>query len=278
MTENTDPFVSDTPTTPIGKEAYELRRIDAMGAVVEAAWNLREWLRECARRPILRPVLDSLVSSVRARLSGELCDADLAEWASQLPSNGVTAESLLAALGKLFCFRLPEGAPIPELKWPTLSRHRARMVAARLCDEKGELLFDPNDDADVDAVERMEGSLLQHIWELGEALDAGGDRSGQDLDASDSTDEPTVAEDFRSLHWDGTTYEFTPTQAAWVRVLWEHWKQRTATVGEQSVLESAESNSGRLRDVFKNHPAWGTLIVPSKKGAFKLERPTEKKG
>lgn len=112
--------------------------------------------------------------------------------------------------------------------------------------------------------------------ESGDAADGGevGNESGL-VDRQSQNVTAKAGDDFRSMNWYGTIHEFTPTQAACIRVLWEHWKQETPTVGEQTILESAESNSPRLRDVFKNHAAWGTMIVPANKGAFKLEPPTE---
>lgn len=82
--------------------------------------------------------------------------------------------------------------------------------------------------------------------------------------------------DFRSVRWFGEAYEFTSTQAACVKVLWEHWEQRTSAVGETSILESAGAGGERLRDIFDKgkHPAWGTMIVDSRKGAFRLQPKT----
>lgn len=78
--------------------------------------------------------------------------------------------------------------------------------------------------------------------------------------------------DFGSTLWFGKKYIFTPTQAACVKVLWEAWRLGTAEVGESTVLESADSSSSRLRDVFDKgqHPAWGTMIQSPGKGLFKL--------
>lgn len=77
--------------------------------------------------------------------------------------------------------------------------------------------------------------------------------------------------DFRSVDWFGESYAFTPTQAACVKVLWEHWEQDTPEVGDQTILEVADSTSNRLDSVFKDCPAWGTMIVPGKtKGTRRL--------
>jgi hypothetical protein len=82
--------------------------------------------------------------------------------------------------------------------------------------------------------------------------------------------------DFRSVHWYGNDYTFTPTQAACVKVLWEAWKNGTPEVGQETILEhpQVEAESKRLVDVFKDHPAWGTMIVKGQTaGAYKLAAP-----
>jgi hypothetical protein len=86
--------------------------------------------------------------------------------------------------------------------------------------------------------------------------------------------------DFRCVRWFGAEHTFTGTQAACVKILWEHWEQGTPAVGEQTILEAADSSSGQLRDVFDkgSHSAWGTMIVEARKGAFRLQTPAESGG
>jgi hypothetical protein len=83
------------------------------------------------------------------------------------------------------------------------------------------------------------------------------------------------ANDFRSVRWYGTEYIFTPTQAACVRVLWDAWERGSPVVGQDLILETAGSTGARLRDVFDKgrHPAWETMIVSPRKGAFRLNAP-----
>jgi hypothetical protein len=86
--------------------------------------------------------------------------------------------------------------------------------------------------------------------------------------------------DFRSVHWFGKVYYFSPTQAACIKVLWQAWKNRTPEIGQDTVLEDpgVEANAKRLIDVFRDrdsesgyHPAWGIMIVSgSTKGSFRL--------
>lgn len=77
--------------------------------------------------------------------------------------------------------------------------------------------------------------------------------------------------DFRSVHWHGDDYAFSPTQAAVVRVLWEAWEGGVPDVGQVTLLEAAGSDSERLRSVFTGHPAWAVLIVAgTSKGSYRL--------
>jgi hypothetical protein len=93
------------------------------------------------------------------------------------------------------------------------------------------------------------------------------------------------SEDFRSVHWYGTDYTFTPTQAACARVLWRQWENRTPEIGEDTILTDKEvdAEARRLLDVFRDrkqpngyHPAWGKMIVAgTTKGAYRLNPPQE---
>lgn len=104
----------------------------------------------------------------------------------------------------------------------------------------------------------------------GASQEAAGTESAERLaDARHSTD-------FRSVHWFGEDYEFTATQAACVKVLWEEWKNGTATVGQETILEMSGSTTSRLKSIFGNgkHPCWGAMIVPGEaKGTFRLQSP-----
>jgi hypothetical protein len=84
---------------------------------------------------------------------------------------------------------------------------------------------------------------------------------------------PRHSADYRSVHWFGADYTFTPTQAAVIRQLWEAWEDGTPGLGQETLLEGAGSTGDRLRDVFRGSPAWGTLVVPLGKGLFALAPP-----
>jgi hypothetical protein len=80
--------------------------------------------------------------------------------------------------------------------------------------------------------------------------------------------------DFRSVHWYGIDYQFTPTQAACVKVLWEAWINGTPDVGQETILDKAGSQCSRLDHLFrksgKMHPAWSRLIISRSKGSYRL--------
>jgi hypothetical protein len=76
--------------------------------------------------------------------------------------------------------------------------------------------------------------------------------------------------DYCAVRWHGEAYTFTPTQAAVVRQLWEAWADGSPEVRQETLLEAADSTAGRLRDLFRGHPAWGNLIVPAAKGMYRL--------
>lgn len=94
---------------------------------------------------------------------------------------------------------------------------------------------------------------------------------------SPQSNEPMHSDDFRTVTVDKKNYNFTPTQAACVSVLWDAWERGTAEISGSTILEDnrVESNAERLRDIFrsrgKQHPAWGTLIREGEtKGTFQL--------
>jgi len=92
----------------------------------------------------------------------------------------------------------------------------------------------------------------------------------------EAADSPaTHGPDFRSVNWYGRPYAFTATQAACVGMLWEAWRQGTPDVGDATLLESAGSHADRLPMVFRDHDAWGTMIVNgSTKGTHRLAEPS----
>jgi hypothetical protein len=82
--------------------------------------------------------------------------------------------------------------------------------------------------------------------------------------------------DFRQVVWYGTTYRFSATQAAVIKILWEAREQGTPEVGGATLLEGAGSEASRVRDLFRSAPAWDDgMIGPAGKGMFRLYSPEE---
>jgi hypothetical protein len=78
--------------------------------------------------------------------------------------------------------------------------------------------------------------------------------------------------DFRSVIWNSKPYSFTRQQSRAVGILWELWENGTPEVGEDHLLKTIQSTEPTLRDVFRDHKAWGTMIVVGKTdGAYQLE-------
>lgn len=70
------------------------------------------------------------------------------------------------------------------------------------------------------------------------------------------------SDDFRSVRWHGNIYSFTANQAACVRLLLDHYQRGTPDVGDESLLAAADVSTERLLVVFRDHSAWGTMIIP----------------
>ena len=80
---------------------------------------------------------------------------------------------------------------------------------------------------------------------------------------SESSPEPQELEhspDYASVIWRGQEYQFNKNQATCVRLLHEAWLKGTAYLSGHYLLGEIESAS-KMSDLFKRHPAWGSLIV-----------------
>ena len=80
--------------------------------------------------------------------------------------------------------------------------------------------------------------------------------------------------DFAAILWFGKRYSFTVSQGAVVKALWEAWELGIYDVRQETLLLAADSESGRLLDIFRDHDSWGVLIVPgTARGTFRLTEP-----
>jgi hypothetical protein len=86
------------------------------------------------------------------------------------------------------------------------------------------------------------------------------------------------ADDFRAAHWFGRDYQFSPAQAMVVEKLWAAWESGIPDVALATLIEAAESDGKRLDTLFRDnkgrlHAAWEVMIVRSRRGFYRLERP-----
>lgn len=80
---------------------------------------------------------------------------------------------------------------------------------------------------------------------------------------------PQHSSNFQSVTWMGTTYTFSPNQAACVRVLWENWEKGIIEMSQGDILDAAKANPTRLVDVFRGHNTWRKLILGGKNNGLK---------
>jgi hypothetical protein len=67
--------------------------------------------------------------------------------------------------------------------------------------------------------------------------------------------------DYSAVVWYGTRYAFSLRQRLVVAALFEAEERGYRWVMQETLLEIAESDGTRLRDLFRAHPAWGVMIV-----------------
>jgi hypothetical protein len=81
--------------------------------------------------------------------------------------------------------------------------------------------------------------------------------------------------DFAWVDWFGVIFEFVGPQRAVVRHLWKACVDGIGGVHQSDLLDGADANLTRLRDLFRAHPAWETMIVQDldgEPGTYKLSR------
>jgi hypothetical protein len=71
----------------------------------------------------------------------------------------------------------------------------------------------------------------------------------------------TWSQDYTAVNWYGRKYQFTPAQRPIIAALIEAMRNGTPALSIATLLEIAESEGKRLRDIFRKHPAWQQLIV-----------------
>ena len=77
--------------------------------------------------------------------------------------------------------------------------------------------------------------------------------------------------DYASVKFDGQIFHLTPFQAAAVRLLHRAYLNGTPELSGAHILETIESSSRALSDIFKRSRAWNTLVIPgATRGSYKL--------
>jgi hypothetical protein len=101
-----------------------------------------------------------------------------------------------------------------------------------------------------------------------------------ELRAMNSTRDYWHSPDFASVRWAGATHVFTANQRPVVKALWEAMRDGTPDLSAIYLLKVADTASKKLSEVFRQrkgkktipHKAWGTIIVPSGKDTYRLNR------
>jgi hypothetical protein len=81
--------------------------------------------------------------------------------------------------------------------------------------------------------------------------------------------------DFKWVDWFGVIFEFVGAQCGVVAHLWKASEDGIGGVSQLVLLDGADCEKSRLRDLFRAHPAWETMIVPDHDagaGHYKLSR------
>jgi hypothetical protein len=81
--------------------------------------------------------------------------------------------------------------------------------------------------------------------------------------------------DYRSVVLDEILYDFTPTQAAIIKQLWEASRNGTPAIGQETLVEEAGSAGELVRDIFRSggrmHVCWGVALIQGPtKGSYQL--------
>lgn len=71
------------------------------------------------------------------------------------------------------------------------------------------------------------------------------------------------APDFSSVVWRGQTFTFSKKQRLVIAALWRAREEGYRYLSSDVLLDVAESDGGKLRNLFAKHPAWGTLVLPA---------------
>lgn len=92
--------------------------------------------------------------------------------------------------------------------------------------------------------------------------------------AEDLKAELEFSQDCRSGRWGQELYEFSPTQAAVMKLLYRDWKNGCPSIAQHTLLDAVGSNAKQLRDLFRNHPSFNVLVIKGASGTWRLAPPS----
>ena len=87
--------------------------------------------------------------------------------------------------------------------------------------------------------------------------------------------EATHNDDFTMVNWFGTAFTFAlGVQSEVVKVLWKQWEANGMGLNQQTIGNAVDSEKDnfRIANVFRSHPAIGTMIHTTGKGIYLLAR------
>jgi hypothetical protein len=83
------------------------------------------------------------------------------------------------------------------------------------------------------------------------------------------------ASDYSTVRWGEESFSFSPKQRRVVQALFAA-RREGHDIHQQGLLDAADSDASRLRDLFRDHPAWGTMIIGGETlGTYRLVYPRE---
>jgi len=79
------------------------------------------------------------------------------------------------------------------------------------------------------------------------------------------------SEDYSEVIWNRNIFYFTPMQASAVRFMNGLHEEGKKMIFQGDIMQHIESSTEFLKDIFKNHNAWKTLIIKEKNSYYRLD-------
>ncbi|MCL0055486.1 hypothetical protein M1N56_06415 [Dehalococcoidia bacterium] len=129
----------------------------------------------------------------------------------------------------------------------------------------------------VDPMRTIDGGASPRILGMGRMLHEELSRN-RDSYADDETVSPAVfthSTDYRSVSWKGEQFTFTVTQSFCIEILHRNFRKGIPWVSSREIinhLHGKERSNNRIKSIFGDHPAFGTLIIRAqeRRGMYRL--------